>query len=38
MSMILYRHKEKNFQLYEYECYGFDFERIYPYPELGGAR
>jgi hypothetical protein len=38
MSMILYRHKEKNFQLYEYECYGFDFEKIYPYPELGGAR
>jgi len=38
MSMILYRHKEKNFQLYEYECYGFDFEKIYPYPELGGGR
>jgi hypothetical protein len=30
MSMILYRHKEKNFQLLEYECYGFDYEKIYP--------
>ena len=36
MSMILYRHTEKNFQLLDYECYGFDvtfakglgFERI----------
>jgi len=26
MSMILYRHKEKNLQLLEYECYGFDNE------------
>ena len=26
MSMILYRHKEKNFQLFEYECYMFDSE------------
>jgi hypothetical protein len=24
MSMVLYRHKEKNFQLLEYECYAFD--------------
>jgi len=30
MSMILYRHKEKNFQLLEYECYGFDYEKLYP--------
>ncbi|MEO8259589.1 MAG: hypothetical protein ABI868_19740 [Acidobacteriota bacterium] len=30
MSMILYRHKEKNFQLLEYECYGFDHEKTYP--------
>jgi hypothetical protein len=30
MSMVLYRHKEKNFQLLEYECYGFDFEKYYP--------
>ncbi|HUR20355.1 MAG TPA: hypothetical protein VMZ90_06060 [Vicinamibacterales bacterium] len=34
MSMILYRHREKNFQLLEYECYGFDAEKYYPYPEL----
>jgi len=26
MSMILYRHKERNAQLLEYECYGFDNE------------
>jgi hypothetical protein len=38
MSMILYRHKERNFQLYEYECYGFDYENIYPYPQQGAAR
>jgi hypothetical protein len=30
MSMVLYRHKEKNFQLLEYECYGFDVETYYP--------
>jgi len=29
MSMILYRHKEKNFQLLEHECYGFEYERYY---------
>jgi len=34
MSMVLYRHREKNFQLLEYECYGFDVEKYYPYPEL----
>jgi len=34
MSMILYRHREKNFQLLEYECYAFDTEKYYPYPEL----
>ena len=34
MSMILYRHRERNAQLLEYECVGFDFEKIYPYPEL----
>jgi hypothetical protein len=38
MSMILYRHKEKNFQLLDYECYGFDFEKLYPYPEVGAAK
>jgi hypothetical protein len=30
MNMVLYRHKEKNFQLLEYECYGFDYEKYYP--------
>jgi len=30
LSMILYRRKEKNFQLLEYECYGFDVEKYYP--------
>jgi hypothetical protein len=30
ISLLLYRHKEKNLQLLEYECYTFDFERFYP--------
>jgi hypothetical protein len=30
MSMILYRHKEKNFQLLDYECYVFDDDQYYP--------
>jgi hypothetical protein len=30
MSMFLYRHKEKNFQILDYECYGFDYEKHYP--------
>lgn len=30
MSMVLYRHKEKNFQLLEYECYTFETEKYYP--------
>ena len=30
MNMILYRHKEKNFQLLEHECYGFEYEPYYP--------
>ena len=34
MSMILYRHREKAFQLLDYECYGFDVEKYYPYPQL----
>jgi len=28
--MILYRHKEKNSQLLEHECYGVEYERYYP--------
>jgi hypothetical protein len=38
MSMILYRHTENNFQLLDYECYGFDLEKLYPYPELGAPK
>ena len=34
MSMVLYRHKQKNMQLFDYECYAFDLEKYYPYPEL----
>jgi hypothetical protein len=34
MSMVLYRHRERNFQILEYECYAFDVEKYYPYPEL----
>ena len=30
MRMPLYRRKEKNFQLLEYECYGFPHEKLYP--------
>jgi len=30
LGLILYRHVEKNFQLLEYECYGFDLEQYYP--------
>jgi len=30
MSLVLYRHKEKNFQLLEYACDAFDVEKYYP--------
>ena len=30
LSLILYRHKEKNFQLLDYEGYAFDYEKYYP--------
>jgi hypothetical protein len=29
ISMILYRHKEPNFRLLEYECHAFDGPEIY---------
>jgi hypothetical protein len=32
MSMILYRHREANFQLLEYDCFGFDNEFHAPPP------
>jgi hypothetical protein len=34
MSLVLYRNKQKNAQLFDYECYAFDLEKYYPYPEL----
>ncbi|MBI4888260.1 MAG: hypothetical protein HY824_14295 [Acidobacteria bacterium] len=34
MSMVLYRRREKNAQLFDYECYAFDLEKYYPYPEM----
>jgi hypothetical protein len=30
IDVILYRHKEKNFQLLDYEGYAFDYEQYYP--------
>jgi hypothetical protein len=30
IDLVLYRHVEKNFQLLEYECYTFPYERFYP--------
>jgi hypothetical protein len=30
INMVLYRHKEKDFQLLDYECYAFDLEKYYP--------
>ena len=34
MSMVLYRRRERNVQLFDYECYGFDWEKTYPYPDM----
>jgi hypothetical protein len=30
LSVVLYRHKEKTFQLLDYEGYAFDYEQYYP--------
>jgi hypothetical protein len=30
INMVIYRHKEKGFQLLDYEAYGFDYEKYYP--------
>ncbi len=30
INLILYRHKEKDFQLLDYVCYAFDTEKYYP--------
>jgi hypothetical protein len=34
MRMVLYRRKEPNFQLLDYDCYAFELEKYYPYPGL----
>jgi hypothetical protein len=34
ISTVLYRRKEPNVRLLEYECYGFDLEKYYPYPDI----
>ena len=34
MRVILYRRREANAQLYDYECYAFDYEKYYPYPQM----
>lgn len=33
LSVILYRHREKNFQLIENYCFTQDYDQFYPYPE-----
>ncbi|KAA6460461.1 hypothetical protein DYQ86_15485 [Acidobacteria bacterium AB60] len=30
IDLLLYRHKEKNFQLLDYVCYAFDLDKYYP--------
>ncbi|HMA50794.1 MAG TPA: hypothetical protein VKP60_13635 [Magnetospirillaceae bacterium] len=30
LEVVLYRHVEPNFQLLEYDCFAFDYERAYP--------
>ena len=32
MRMVLYRRKEPNVQLLDYDCYAFEWEKYYPYP------
>jgi hypothetical protein len=34
MRMVLYRRKEPSFRLLEFDCYAFEWEKYYPYPEL----
>jgi hypothetical protein len=34
MGMLLYRRKEPNIQLLDYDCYAFEWEKYYPYPGL----
>lgn len=37
MHTIRYRHKEKDFRLLQYDCYGFDCEKYYSYPEIANG-
>ena len=34
IRMLLYRRKELNIQLLDYDCYAFEWEKYYPYPGL----
>jgi hypothetical protein len=34
LRMPIYRRKEANVQLLEFECFAFDLEQYYPYPKL----
>ena len=34
MRMVLYRRREPNVQLLDYDCYAFPWEQYYPYPGL----
>jgi hypothetical protein len=34
LRLMLYRRKEPHFQLLDYDCYTFQWERFYPYPGL----
>jgi len=38
IRMPLYRRLEKNAQILDYECYAFDYQHLYPFPELGAPR
>jgi len=35
INLVLYRRKEKDAQLFDYECYAFDIEKSYPLPSEG---
>jgi hypothetical protein len=36
LEVMLYRHREKNFQLIENYCYTLDFDKYYPFPKKDG--
>jgi hypothetical protein len=38
INLILYRRKEKNVQLLDYEAYAFDLEQYYPLPTEAGGK